>query len=218
MIQKLIIFPFGGNSREAILSIRAINRSKKTWDVVGFIDDNTATHGKECLGVRVLGGREILKKFPKAKVLAVPGNPDNFLKRKDIIGSLKLEESRFATIIDPSVTLSPDAKVGRNTLLMSNVIVSCGVTIGEHCVVLPNTAVLHDSVVGDYCCIGSNVSLSGNVTIAPMCYVGSGVTMKGGISINKRTLIGLGSNVISDIGEGVVAVGNPARVIRQVER
>lgn len=218
MSKKLILFPFGGNSREAILSIRAINKSKKVWDVVGFIDDNKATHDKECLGIKVLGGREVLKRFPNAKVLAVPGNPDSFLKRKEIIDSLTLDEDRFATIVDPSVKLSPDARVGRNTLLMSNVVASCGVTIGNNCVILPNTSVLHDSVVGDYCCIGSNVALAGNVTIGPMCYIGSGVTMKGHITIKKKTLIGLGSNVISDIDEGVVAVGNPARVIRQVEK
>lgn len=217
MPEKLILFPFGGNSREGLLSILAINRQKDKWDIVGFIDDDPSTHNKRCLGIKVLGGRENLKKFPGAKVLAVPGNPDNFLKRKEIIDSLNLEKDRFATIIDPSVTVSPDAKIGCNTLLMSNVIASCGVTIGEHCVILPNTSVLHDSTVGDYCCIGSNVSIAGNVAIGPMCYIGSGVNIKGSVSIKKKTLIGLGSNVISDIGEGVVAVGNPAHVIRRVE-
>jgi len=218
MLKKLILFPFGGNSREALLSVLAINKKRKTWDVVGFIDDNTATHGKKYLGIKVLGGKDILKAFSKAKVLAVPGNPDNFLKRKQFIADLKLDSSRFATIIDPSVTLSPDAKVGCNTLLMANVFVSCGATIGEHCVVLPNTVVSHDSIIGDYCCVGSNVSISGNVVIAPMCYIGSGVRVKERISIKKETLIGLGSTVISDIEEGVVAVGCPAHVIRKVGR
>jgi len=218
MPEKLILFPFGGNSREALLSVLAVNARKKTWDIAGFIDDDPATHGKECFDVKVLGGREVLKRFSKAKVLAVPGNPDNFLKRRDIIDSLKLDVDRFAKIIDPSVTLSPDAKVGCNTILMSNVFISCGVTIGKHCVILPNTVVSHDGSIGDYCCVGSNVSISGNVVVGPMCYIGSGVRMKERITIKKRTLIGLGSNVISDIEEGVVAVGNPAHVIRKAEK
>jgi len=218
MLKKLILFPFAGNSREALLSILAINAKKKEWDVVGFIDDDPATHRKRCLGVKVLGGRKMLKKFPKAKVLAVPGSPHNFLKRKEIIENLKVDRERFATIIDPSVALSPDAKVGCNTLLMANVVISCAVTIGNHCIILPNTVVSHDSVVGDYCCIGSNVSISGNVTIGPMSYIGSGSRIRERVSVKKRTLIGLGANVISDMEEGVVAVGNPARAIRKVER
>lgn len=218
MLKKLILFPFGGNSREALLTILMINGRKKVWDVIGFMDDDPAMRGKDCLGVKVLGAREVLKKFPSAMVLAVPGHPDNYLKRRESIESLKLNKSRFATIIDPSVTLSPDAKVGCNTLLMANIVVSCGVSIGEHCVVLPNTAILHDSAIGDYCCVGSNVSISGGVAIEPLCYIGSGARLKQYVRIGKRTLIGLGANVISDIGGGVVAVGNPAHVIRKVQR
>lgn len=213
MPEQLMLFPFGGNSREALLSVLSINTKKKTWDVLGFIDDDPSMRGKECLGIKVLGGREVLKKFPKAKILAVPGNPDNFLKRKEIIGNLKVEGGRFATIIDPSVIAAPDAKIGRNTLLMPNVFISCGVTIGDHCIILPNTVVSHDSVVNDYCCIGSNVSISGNVVIEPMCYVGSGSSIRERVHIKKNAMVGLGANVVSDIGEGVAAVGNPARAI-----
>ena len=216
MLKKLILFPFGGNSREALLTVLSINARKKAWDIIGFIDDNPLTHGKNCLGIKVLGGREVLKKFPCAGVLAVPGNPSSFLKRKEIIENLKLAKDRFATIIDPTVVLSPDAEIGYNTLLMPNVVISCEVVIGNHCVILPNSVISHDSVVNDYCCVGSTVSISGKVTIGPMCYIGSGSKIREGICIKKRTLIGLGTNVVSDIEEGVVAVGNPARIIRKV--
>lgn len=215
MPEKLILFPFGGNSREALLSVLSINARKKTWDILGFIDDNPAAHGKDCLGVRVLGSREILKKFSSARVLAVPGNPNTFLERKKIIEDLKIRKERFATIVDPSATISPDAKIGHNTLLMAKVFISCAVTIGDHCIVLPNTVISHDSAVGDYCCIGSNVSISGSVKIEPVCYIGSGSSIRERVNIRKNALVGLGSNVISDIGVGVVAVGNPARAIRK---
>ena len=217
MPEKLIIFPFGGNARETLLSIMAINRNERVWDVTGFIDDDPALHGKDCLGVKVLGGREILKRFPDSKILAVPGNAGIHLKRREIIESLGIDKKRFVTIIDPSAAVSPDAKVGCNTSLMRNVFVSCGAVVGDHCVVLPNTVISHDSSVGDYCSIGSNVSISGFVVIGPMCYVGSGVSVRELISIGKGALIGLGANVISDIEEGVVAVGNPARGIRRAQ-
>ncbi|MFC1620971.1 acetyltransferase [Candidatus Omnitrophota bacterium] len=215
MLKKIILFPFGGNTRESLLSILAINRIEEQWKIMGFIDDNPLTWGKDCSGIKVLGGREILKKFPDAQILAAPGNPDSYLKRKDIIESLDIADSSFATIIHPTVTVSNDSTIGHNTILMPNVVISCGVKIGKHCIILPNTVISHDSVIGDYCCIGSNVTVSGNVTIAPESYIGSGVKIRENITIGKKSLVGLGSNVISNIEEGVIAAGNPAKVMRK---
>lgn len=216
MSKKLIIFPFGGNAREALVTILGIHRIKKKWDVIGFIDDDSSTWGKDCCGIKVLGGKEILKRFSDAHILAVPGSPRNYLKRKDIIESLGIESSRFATVIHPSAVVSPDSRIGYNTLLMPNVVISCAVKIGNHCVILPNTVVSHNSTVGDYCCIGSNVTISGNVTIGSTCYIGSGSKIRENIFIGQRSLLGLGANVVSNVEEGIVVVGNPARVIREV--
>ena len=216
MSKKLLLFPFGGNSRESLAAIFALNDHKDEWEILGFVDDNISTHGKECCGIRVLGGREILRKNPDAYVLAVPGSPKIFSRRADIITGLYIEESRFATIVHPSVVKAPDAVIGYNTLIMSGVVVSCGVIIGNHCLILPNTVVSHDSVVEDFCCIGSNVSISGSVHISSTCYIGSGTKIREDICIGRGALIGLGSIVVSHIQAGVIAVGGPAKEIKQI--
>lgn len=215
MSKQLLLFPFGGNAREALISIFAINSIEPEWDIVGFVDDDRSVHGNECCGIKVLGGRELLSAYNSAYILAVPGSPKGYLRRKTIIDGLCLDKARFATIVHPSAIRSPDATVGYNTLLMSNVVVSCGSRIGNHCIVLPNTVLAHDSSLGDYGCIGSNVSISGSVMIGTECYIGSGVKIRENIRIGGRTLIGLGSNVISDVEKETVAVGNPARAIHR---
>jgi len=215
MSKTLLIFPFGGNARESLISVLAINRMNPEWEMLGFIDDDHAQHGKDYCGVKVLGGREQIKKYGDAFVLAVPGSPKGYLKRKATINSLAIDPSRFATIIHPSVVRAPDSVIGYNTLLMAHVVVSCGARIGSHCIVLPNTVLAHDSSVGDYGCIGSNVSISGSVCIGSECYIGSGVKIRENIRVWDRALIGLGSNVISDIEKETVAAGNPARAIRK---
>lgn len=211
MSKKLLLFPFGGNAKEALISVFAMNSVRPEWDIMGFLDDDQSVHGKDYCGIKVLGGRELLDVYEDAYVLAVPGSPKGYLRRKSIIDGLCLDPSRFATIVHPSMVRAPDAKVGYNTLLMSNVVVSCGSRIGNHCIVLPNTVIAHDSSIGDYGCIGSNVSVSGSVSIGSECYIGSGVKMREHIRVGERTLIGLGSNVISDIEQATVAVGNPAK-------
>jgi sugar O-acyltransferase (sialic acid O-acetyltransferase NeuD family) len=215
MSKKLLIFPFGGNAKESLISILAINETGQEWDVVGFIDDDHSLHGKAYYGVTVLGGRELLKEYADTFVLAVPGSPKGYLRRKPLIESLPVEKSRFASIIHPSVVRAPDSVIGYNTLLMPHVVVSCAVQVGNHCIILPNTVIAHDSTIGDYCCIGSNVSISGAVSVGSECYIGSGVKVRESVRIENRSLIGLGSNVIADIPEETVAVGNPARELRK---
>jgi sugar O-acyltransferase (sialic acid O-acetyltransferase NeuD family) len=215
MPDRLIIFPFGGNARESLLTILDINKKNKKWDVLGFIDDDSSSWGKECCGVKVLGGQEVIKEFPDVKILVVPGNPKDYLKRQEIINRLETVNTHFATIIHPSVTVSQDSILGYNTIIMSNVVVSCGANIGNHCVILPNSVIAHDCIVGDYCCIGSNVTISGNVALGSNCYVGSGASMRDNIKIGENTLIGLGSNVISNFASGVVVAGNPAKRLRE---
>lgn len=53
--------------------------------------------------------------------------------------------------------------------------------------------------------IGDNVWICGDVTIAP------------GVTIGNNVVIGAGSVVVKDIPDNVVAAGNPARVIKQIE-
>jgi len=216
MSEKLILFPFGGNTREALLCVREINQMSPAWDVVGIIDDDQSKWNKESQGFKVIGGREKLQEYPEAKVLAVNGNPDNFFNRRTIIEGLEVDPKRFITVIHPSVIVSKDAQVGYNTLIMPHVFVSCDVTIGNHCIVLPSTVISHDSKIGDGTCIGSNVSVSGNVTIGAESYIASGTTIRDGVSIGEKTLVGLGSNVISDVESGVMVCGNPAKTIEKV--
>ena len=217
MVKDLFLFPFGGNARESLISIIASNSLRQKWNVMGFIDDNRSLYGKNCCGIKVIGGREMLSESHGAYVLAVPGNPNNYLQRKAIIDGLNVESSRFVTIIHPSAAVADDSSIGFNTIIMPNVVISCGVKVGNHCIILPNTVIAHDSIVSDYCCVGSNVAISGYVVIAPNCYIGSGTNLRENVQIGKGTLIGIGSNVISNIDENVVVVGNPAKFLRHTK-
>lgn len=214
MRDKILIFPFGGNAREALVAFIATGKKQ---DILGFVDDDSSSWGKQICGVRVLGGRDIFKKIPEAKVLAVPGNPKEYLRRKEVIDSLGIDPSRFATAIGPNVIISADAVIGYNTLIIANSFISCNVKIGNHCVILPGAVISHNSVIEDYCMVASGVSISGGVRIGSQCYIGSKVSIRENISVGKKSLLGIGANIISSVDEAVVVVGNPARVLRKAE-
>ena len=54
------------------------------------------------------------------------------------------------------------------------------------------------------------------VRIGRNCWLGAGVIVMPGVTIGDNTVIGAGSVVTKDIPSGVVAVGNPCRVLREV--
>ena len=54
------------------------------------------------------------------------------------------------------------------------------------------------------------------VSIGSDVWVGGGAMILPGVTIGDKTVIGAGSVVTKDIPSGVVAAGNPCRIIREI--
>ena len=54
------------------------------------------------------------------------------------------------------------------------------------------------------------------ITIGDNVWLGGGVIVCPGVTIGENTVVGAGSVVVKDLPTNVVAVGNPARVLRQL--
>ncbi|PZO38838.1 MAG: sugar O-acetyltransferase [Pseudanabaena frigida] len=61
------------------------------------------------------------------------------------------------------------------------------------------------------------LELGKQIVIGDDVWVGGGTIICPGVRIGARSVIGAGSVVTKNIEEGVIAVGNPCRVIREVE-
>ena len=63
---------------------------------------------------------------------------------------------------------------------------------------------------------GKGLQYNMPIRIGKRCWLGAGVIVMPGVTIGDDTVIGAGSVVTKDIPSGVVAVGNPCRVLREV--
>ena len=88
--------------------------------------------------------------------------------------------------------------------------------------------------IGDYTMIGPNVTIATAchpimpelrekayqynipVHIGKNCWIGAGAVILPGITVGDNSVIGAGSVVTKDIPSGVVAVGNPCRILREI--
>ena len=207
--RPLLIFPCNGNG------IEALDCLGDAYYCVGFVDDTPAKQGTRVHGIAV-HGRGILREQPETAVLAVPGSPTSYPRRREIIRGLGLPETRFARVVHPSARVSPLAVLGHDLLVMAGVVITANAVIGDHVCILPNTVIHHDVMVGDWSLIGSNVTLAGGVVVEENAYVGSGTSVMNGVRIGTRALVGLGSNVIRNIAAESTVAGNPARPIGSV--
>lgn len=112
------------------------------------------------------------------------------------------------------------------------------VHFGKHVYVNFNLTLVDDThiYVGDHTMLAPNVTIATAahplsaeereknmqynlpVKIGKRCWIGAGAIILPGVTVGDDTVIGAGSVVTKDIPSGVVAVGNPCRVIKTLEK
>lgn len=130
----------------------------------------------------------------------------------------------FGAPVDPTVGLFPPfhTDFGRNTHLGRKVFINMGCTFQDQ----------GGITIGDGALIGHSTIIAtlnhamdpqrradmipAPVAIGAGVWVGSGCTILPGVTIGDGAVVGAGSLVTGDIGAGMLAMGRPARAVREV--
>ena len=172
--------------------------------VKGFIDDDASKTILNDLPVF------IRSHIDSAKDKVVFGIGENNIRKK-------LAESlhyNYHTVIHPTVSISPFAKVGLGTVVFHHAVVQSGNIIGIHCIINTKASIDHDCLIGNYVHISPGAILCGNVSIGELSWVGAGSVIIQGIKVGKNVIIGAGSVIIRDIPDNALVIGNPGKIIR----
>ena len=115
-----------------------------------------------------------------------------------------LREQGFTLVsaVHPGARRERDVLVGAGNLIFADVSLAAGCRTGTGCVLRAGARLEAGCRLGDHVHVGEGSHLGAGVIVLP------------GVTIGSDTVIGAGSLVNRDIPAGVVAAGNPCRVIR----
>ena len=109
-------------------------------------------------------------------------------------------------------------EIGEGTFINYDCIIldACKVKIGKKVLIGPRTCIYSAShpVYAPVRAAGYDVSKP--VTIEDNVWLGGNVVVNPGVTIGQDSVIGAGSVVTKDIPSGVIAAGNPCKVIREI--
>lgn len=212
-MRDIVIIGAGGFGKETAQLIRDINMDKKTWNLLGYIDETAAKHGALIHDTTVLGSFDWFDQKQTNKLWAVCalGNPkDKF----NLIKKASVYHLNYANLIHPDAKLSKYSDLGFGCIICCNSFISVDTKIGNHVCINPGCGIGHDTIVKDYSSLYWDVTLSGNVCIHEGCEIGSKAIVIQKKTVGKWSIIGAGAVIIRDLPEYCTAVGVPGKVIK----
>lgn len=126
---------------------------------------------------------------------------------------------RFTILPPVHVDYGYNTEIGEDFFANVNLVIldAAKVRIGSHVFIAPNVGIYtagHVEVVAQR---REGVEYALPVTIGDDVWIGGNVCILPGVTIGDGSIIGGGSVVTHDIPAGVIAVGNPCRVLRRVD-
>ncbi|MEI9896661.1 MAG: acyltransferase [Chthoniobacter sp.] len=120
----------------------------------------------------------------------------------------------LATSDRARIVIGPRTYINRHTMIDADELIEIGerAMIGPFCYLTD-----HDHAVRAGTDPAEGPLVTAPTRLGARCWIGAHVTILKGVSIGEGTVVGAGSVVTKSLPAGVIAVGNPAKVLREIE-
>jgi sugar O-acyltransferase (sialic acid O-acetyltransferase NeuD family) len=122
------------------------------------------------------------------------------------------------SLIDPSAVVASTATIKHGTYVNAGVAIGSNTLIGGFANINRSASIGHDNVIGFAVSIAPGAVLTSGITVGAVATIGAGAVILPGITIGRRAVVGAGAVVTKNVADYEVVVGNPARVLRRLER
>ncbi|WP_042349099.1 2,3,4,5-tetrahydropyridine-2,6-dicarboxylate N-acetyltransferase [Bacillus massiliigorillae] len=144
-------------------------------------------------------------------------------RRNSAIPMLDLKDIKAR--IEPGAIIRDQVEIGDNAVIMMGASINIGAVIGAGTMIDMNAILGGRATVGERCHIGAGAVLAGvieppsaqPVIIEDDVLIGANAVVLEGVKVGKGSVIAAGAIVTQDIPAFSVAVGAPARVIKQID-
>ena len=213
-ITPLVIWGASGHARVLVDIIRLSGK----YNIIGFLDDiNKDKYGTQFCGAQIIGGQEQLRELHDNGVTHILFGFGDCQARLDKSILVKRYSFELGIAIHPSAILAEDVIVESGSAVMAGTVINSGSKIGENAIINTASSVDHDCEIQNGTHIGPGAHLGGGVSIGTGTWIGIGAVVKDKVKIGKNVIVGAGAVVLSDIPDGVVAYGIPAKVVRRAK-
>lgn len=210
-MKKIVLIGAGGHCKVIIDIIRSTNE----YEIIGITDVNQKL--VDVFGVPIIGDDSKLKEIYDNGVenaFICIGAINNINLRNLIYNKLKSIGFELPILKHKSSIVSDNSYIGEGTCIMPGAIVNAGSLIGINSIINTGSIIEHDCKIGNNTHISSNVSIAGGVVIGDNTLIGIGSSIIQEIIIGNNVTIGSGTVVIRNINDNTIAVGVPAKVIK----
>jgi len=176
--------------------------------IEGVFDDDKSL--KYFLDLKYLGVYDSSKIKKNSKIIISIGD---CAIRKTIA---EKTNSKYFTAIHKNSIISESVVINEGTVVMPNTVINSNSIIGKHCIINTSSIIEHDCLLEDYVHISPNATLTGQVTVGEGSHIGAGAIILPTITIGKWCKIGAGAVVLRDVPNNCIVVGNPAKIIKNL--
>jgi sugar O-acyltransferase (sialic acid O-acetyltransferase NeuD family) len=135
-------------------------------------------------------------------------------KRKTITN--QFSNYKWINCISSKAHISKTSMIDIGNYIGNFTIINPDCIIGKFNIINDSAVIAHDCKIGDFNHFAHNVSVAGNVSINDCNLFGTSSCIIPKINIGSNNIIGSGTNVIRDIYNNGVHVGNPSKIIKNL--
>lgn len=215
MKEKVVIVGAGGHAK---VIVECIDKDK--YDVAGYLDKDDQLIGENINGIPIIGDDsnpfKWLEKGITGCVIGI-GHVGKYQLRNELYKKFKNAGFHMVNAIHPQSIISSTAIIKEGTVVLPGAVINANAHVGENVIINSRAVIEHDVVIDNGVHIAPGTVISGGSYVGMNTLIGAGTVIIQRVSIGKETIVGAGTIVIHDIPSHVLAVGNPARIVRKVK-
>ncbi len=190
---------------------KIINNKTKLWDEIIFVVDGAID--KTVNDTTVYEYAEAKEKYG-ANLYMTVGIGEPAVRQKKF-QELNNDNIKIPTLIHPEVYIPSNTNIGKGVVILYGSFISCNVMIEDYVLIQSQCNICHDDWISEGCVVSGFVNMGGKVRVGKYTYLGLNAAIREKVSIGENSIIGMGAVVVSDIGDNVIAYGNPAKPITE---